>query len=200
LLCGLELIEIMLSWPNLKCYVDWKWCDRKLSQPIWSIMWIRTDDRGWCNDLIWGALWTTADCELMLSWINLKCYVDWKGCDRKISRPIWRNLRIKSEDLGWCHDLIWGGMWIGIDDIWCCLNQIYIFLCVLERKRQELSRSIWNSMLVRTYDTRWCLDLNWGALLLLEQMRKMLSLCKLKCYVDWKGCDKKISWQIWSKM
>jgi hypothetical protein len=154
----------MLSCLNLKCSVDWKWCDRKLSRPIWNNMWIRTDDIIWCHDLIWGALWTAADCEIMLSWLNLKCYVDWKGCDRKLSRLIWRNLRNNTDDIGWCHDLIWGDMWIWTDDIWCCLNQIYILLCVLERMWQEFSRQVWSSMWVRTSDTGWCLDLIWGAL------------------------------------
>jgi hypothetical protein len=37
-----------------KCYVYWKLCDRYLSRPIWSIMWIITDERGRCHVLIWG--------------------------------------------------------------------------------------------------------------------------------------------------
>jgi hypothetical protein len=28
----------------------------EISRPIWSTMWIRTDDKGWCHDLNWGAL------------------------------------------------------------------------------------------------------------------------------------------------
>jgi hypothetical protein len=67
--------------------VDWILCDRKLSRPIWSTMWIISDDRGWCHDLILGALWIGADFEIMLSWHNLKCYEDWKGSARKIPRP-----------------------------------------------------------------------------------------------------------------
>jgi hypothetical protein len=34
--------------------VDWKWCDWKLSRSIWSKILIRTDDIGWCHDLILG--------------------------------------------------------------------------------------------------------------------------------------------------
>jgi hypothetical protein len=49
--------DIMLLWPNLKCYVDWNICDTKRSRKIWSIMWNRREDRGWCHDLIWCALW-----------------------------------------------------------------------------------------------------------------------------------------------
>jgi hypothetical protein len=30
----------MLCWPNISSYVDWKWCDSKLSRPYWSAMWI----------------------------------------------------------------------------------------------------------------------------------------------------------------
>jgi hypothetical protein len=122
--------EIMLSWPDVKCYMDWKGCDRKLSRPIWCNMRIRTVDRGWCYDLIWGAIWTAADCEIMLSWLSLKCYVDWKGCDIKISRSIGWHLRVSTDDIGWCNDLIWGDMWIGIYSIWCCLDQIYIGMCI----------------------------------------------------------------------
>jgi hypothetical protein len=31
------------------------------SRPILSTMWIRTDDRGWCNDVIWGDMWIGTD-------------------------------------------------------------------------------------------------------------------------------------------
>jgi hypothetical protein len=67
----------MLSWPNWKCYVDWKGCDRKLSRQICITMLIRTDDREWCHDLIRGALW------------------------------------IGLEERECCHDLIWTDIWIG---------------------------------------------------------------------------------------
>jgi hypothetical protein len=36
--------------------VDWKGCDSNLSRPIWCTMWIRTDDKGWHHDLIWGDI------------------------------------------------------------------------------------------------------------------------------------------------
>jgi hypothetical protein len=45
--------------------------------------------------------------------------VDWKICDRKHSRPIWSTMWIRSDDIGWCYDLISGNMWIGTDDIGC---------------------------------------------------------------------------------
>jgi hypothetical protein len=121
-----ENCEIMLSWLNLKCCVDWNACDRKLSWTIWCTMLIRTDDRRWGYDLIWGAVWIGADSLIMLSWPNLKCYVNWKGCNRKLSQQIWNNLWIITDDRGWCHDVIWVDMWIGTDDIGCCLDQIYI--------------------------------------------------------------------------
>jgi hypothetical protein len=75
-------------------------------------------------------LWNPAGCEIMLSWLNMKCYVDWIGCDRKISRPIGWNVRISTDVIGWCHDLIWGDMSIVTDGIWCCLDQIYIAMCI----------------------------------------------------------------------
>jgi hypothetical protein len=33
---------------------------------------------------------------------------------------------IRTDDRGWCHDLICGDLWIGTDDIGCCLDQMYI--------------------------------------------------------------------------
>jgi hypothetical protein len=36
-------------------------CGRKLSRPIWGTIWNRTDDRGWCHDLIWVALLIVTD-------------------------------------------------------------------------------------------------------------------------------------------
>jgi hypothetical protein len=56
----------------------------------------------------------------------MKCYVDWKGCDRKISRPIWSTMWIRADDRGWCHDLIWGDIKIGTDFKWCCLDKIKV--------------------------------------------------------------------------
>jgi hypothetical protein len=37
---------------------------------------------------------------------------------------------IRTDDRGWCRDLIWGDIWIGSDDIGCCLDQIYIAMCI----------------------------------------------------------------------
>jgi hypothetical protein len=68
-------------------------CDRKLSRPIWSSMWISSDDRGWCHDLNWGELWNGTDVkecshdlirtDMFIGkmwheafWKNLKDYVD----------------------------------------------------------------------------------------------------------------------------
>jgi hypothetical protein len=54
-------------------------------------MWIGTDDIGCCHD-------------------QFKYYVDWKRCDRKVSRPIWSTIWIWKDDKWWCDDLIWGAM------------------------------------------------------------------------------------------
>jgi hypothetical protein len=105
----------MLSWPNRKCYVDWKGCYRKHSRTIWSNMWYSSDDRGSCHDLVCGVLWIGADSKIMLSWPNLKCYEDWNGSDRKIPRPYASNMWIRTDDRGWCQDLIWCAIWIGTD-------------------------------------------------------------------------------------
>jgi hypothetical protein len=120
----------MMSRPFLKCYVDWNGCYRKLSRTIWRTMWIRSDDRGLCHDLIWGALWNWTDSEIKLSWPNLKCYLDLKIIYRKHSRPIWSTMWIRSGDRGWSHDLIWGHIWIWTDDTGCCLDQIYIAMWI----------------------------------------------------------------------
>jgi hypothetical protein len=48
----------------MKCYEDWKWCDRKLSFQNLSNVWIRTDDRGLGHNLIWGDMWIGTDYEL----------------------------------------------------------------------------------------------------------------------------------------
>jgi hypothetical protein len=85
--------EIKLSWHNLKCYLDLNLSYRKHLRPIWSSMWNRSGDRGWCHDLIWGHIWMWTDdtgCCLdqiyIAMWIgtdvwgsihaNLKYYVD----------------------------------------------------------------------------------------------------------------------------
>jgi hypothetical protein len=130
--CSVDLNawELILPWPNIKCFVDWKWCYRKTSRQIWSTLWNRTNGRGWCHDVILGAFLIGADSDIMLSWLNLKWYLDWNGCDRKFSRTIWSNFRIRKVDGWWCPDLIWGDIWIGTDDIGCCLDQIYIAMCI----------------------------------------------------------------------
>jgi hypothetical protein len=60
----------------------------------------------------------------MLSCSNLKFYVDFKWCERKLSQPIWSTMWIWSDVGDWCHDQIWGDMWIGTDDNGCCTDQI----------------------------------------------------------------------------
>jgi hypothetical protein len=93
-------------------------------------MWFRSDDRGWCHELILGTFWIGGDSEIMLLWLNLKSYVVWKCCGKKVSRPIWSTLWNKTDDRDWWHDLIFGDMWIGTDAIGCCLDQIYITMCI----------------------------------------------------------------------
>jgi hypothetical protein len=40
---GTDDIDAVMT--DLKCYVDWKGCDRKLSRPILCTMLVRSDDR-----------------------------------------------------------------------------------------------------------------------------------------------------------
>jgi hypothetical protein len=75
-------------------------------------------------------------CEGMLTWHNLKWYLDRKGCERMPSRPNWSSTWIRKGDKWWCHDLIWGDMWIGTEDIGCCHEHIYV-LCGLEKIWQD---------------------------------------------------------------
>jgi hypothetical protein len=51
-------------------------------------MWIRSDDRRRCHDVILSDFWIGTDFEIMLSLPDMKCYVDWKIIDRKLSRQI----------------------------------------------------------------------------------------------------------------
>jgi hypothetical protein len=73
-------------------------------------MWFRSDDRGWYHELILGVIWIGAVSEIMHLWTNLKCYVDWKWCGRKFSRPIWSTVWNRSDDRECYHDLILGDM------------------------------------------------------------------------------------------
>jgi hypothetical protein len=161
----------MLFWPNRKCYLDWRGCHRKLSRKIWSNMWIRTDDRGWYLDLIWDALWIGTDSLIMLSLHKLKCYVDWNGCDRKLSRPIWSTMWIRTEDRGWCHDLIWGVMSLEQLRTYAVMNKFEV-LSGLEGCGRKISRPIWSTIWNSTDDRGWCLDLIWGALWIGTDMKE----------------------------
>jgi hypothetical protein len=55
--------------------------------------------------------------------------LDWKLCDRIFSRPIWSSIWIRSDDWGWCHDLICGDIWIGTEDIGWSHDQIRSAIC-----------------------------------------------------------------------
>jgi hypothetical protein len=70
-------------------------------------MWIRTGDRGRSHDLFLSVIWRGT----VNMWCCLDqtlCYVDWKVCDRNLSRPIWSNMWNITDDRRRCHDLIWG--------------------------------------------------------------------------------------------
>jgi hypothetical protein len=38
-----------------------------------------------------------------------------------ILSTLWNSIDYRA----WCHDPIWGDMWIWTDDVWCSLHQIY---------------------------------------------------------------------------
>jgi hypothetical protein len=106
----------------------------------------------------------------MMYWPNLKWYVDWKGCDRKLSRPISENMWIRTNDIGWCHDLIWGDMWIGTDDKECNLTK-YKLMCGLEMTWQEVFKT---NLKYYVEWNRWYI---------------MMSSPKLKCSVECNRCE-----------
>jgi hypothetical protein len=110
----LEQCERMLSWHNLKSYVDWKGCDRNLSPTIWSKLWIRTDDKGWCYDLIWKDICIEID-DINGVMAKFKMLCGFKRILKEVSRPNLSRMWISSDDMGWCHDLIWDALWIGTD-------------------------------------------------------------------------------------
>jgi hypothetical protein len=66
----------------------------------------------------------------MLSWLNWKCLVDWKGYDKKLSRQIWSTMLIRRDDSGWCHDQIWDALWIGTYETECCHDLTCRFMCI----------------------------------------------------------------------
>jgi hypothetical protein len=150
----------MLSWTILKCYVDWKGCDRKYSGIIWSSMWIRTDDRGWCHELIWRDTWIgTHDKGCCLVQIKMLCglYRMW----HEVLRPMRSNIWIRTEETGWCLALIWG------DFEWkCCecMLSLHYLKCYMDWNGcgRTLSRPIWSTMWNKTDCRGWCLDLIWG--------------------------------------
>jgi hypothetical protein len=66
----------------------------------------------------------------MLSWPNIMYKFDWNLCETRLSRQIWCNMRIRTDDRGWCHDLIWADILKGTDEIWCGFNQITIAISI----------------------------------------------------------------------
>jgi hypothetical protein len=65
---------------------------------------------------------------------------------------------IRKDDRGGCHDQIWSDIWIGTDDIGCCIDQIKccedLVLCY-----RKHSWKIWSNMGIRTLDREWCHEL-----------------------------------------
>jgi hypothetical protein len=71
---------------------------------------------------------------------------------------------IRSDDAGWCNDLLWHSIWIRTDVKGCCLDQITV-LSGLNSMWQEVSWTIWSTIWIRKKnDTGWSLDLIWCAL------------------------------------
>jgi hypothetical protein len=91
--------------------VDWKGCDRKLSRLIWSSIYIRRYDWGWCHEIIWRDTWRgTHDRGCCL--VKLKVLYGLDSMWKEVWRPIWSNIWIRTDDTGWCLDLILSGFWM----------------------------------------------------------------------------------------
>jgi hypothetical protein len=110
----------MLSLPNSRCSVDWKKCDWKISRPISGNMWIVSDVKWCCHDLICGdmcigKIWIEDiktnirffvdwhRWKRMMSWRNLSCYIDWNRWYGMLS---WPNLKSYIHSKG-CDRKIW---------------------------------------------------------------------------------------------
>jgi hypothetical protein len=73
-------------------------------------MWIRTDDWGWCHDLIWHDNWIGTDVKGCGVDQNTVLY-GWDSLWQEVSLQIWSNIWIRTDDTGWCLDLIWCALW-----------------------------------------------------------------------------------------
>jgi hypothetical protein len=105
----------IMPWTILKCSVDWKGCDRIRSRIIWTTMRINTDVRGWCLDIIWRDTWIGKhDKGSCLIQNKVLCQLD--SMWQEVSRPIWSNIWIRTDDTWWCLDLIWGAIWM--ENLW----------------------------------------------------------------------------------
>jgi hypothetical protein len=112
---------IMMSWPNLRCYIDWNSWLGCCNDLIWRATLIRKDVTEWFDDqLEWIFDWNS--CETMLVWPNLRCYVDfermwkedfttnlrynvdWNRCERMLS---WPYLSLYVEKNRWYGTLSW---------------------------------------------------------------------------------------------
>jgi hypothetical protein len=135
--CSVNWIKCdrMLSWSNLKCYVDWNICDSMLSRTIWSNMWIWTGDKGWCHDLIWRDTWIGAH-DKGCCLVQFKVLYELDSMWQEVTRPIWNNIWIRTDDTWWCLDLIWGALWM--KKLWMyAVLTLYEVLCGLERMWHE---------------------------------------------------------------
>jgi hypothetical protein len=81
-----------------------------------EIIWLSTDDKEWCHDIIWHNIWIGTDVkECCLEQITVLCGLD--SMWQEVSCLIWRIIWIRTDDRGWWRDLIWCALWIGSDVI-----------------------------------------------------------------------------------
>jgi hypothetical protein len=146
----------------------------------------------------------------MLSWTTLKGYIDSKGCDRNIWRPVGVNM--------WLEHL-WNDAVMNLIEVLCGLKRMwkevfttslrYYVDCIRNELRQwwpnlrwyvywniyewKISRPIWGTMLIVTDDRGYCHDLVWSVTMIRKDVtERFYDQLLWKC--DWKCCETTRSW------
>jgi hypothetical protein len=117
----------------LLCGLERMW--EEVSRPIWSTMWIRTDDTWWCLT-------------------KFEVHTDWNRCGRMLSRPKLKCYVDKTGDSRWCLEQIWLDISLGTDVIFAVLTklQCYVNFIVCDRKFHDQFEVIFGLEQMIQYD------------------------------------------------
>jgi hypothetical protein len=160
-----------------------------------SIVWIRTDDRGLCHNLIWGDMWIGTDYKL--------CCHDQRDRAMWIGKDGIRNIHDKFE-IKYALQQIWkyADMRCYVDWIRCEIMLLWPYgMCYMDLKGcdRDFSRQIWSSIWIKSDELESNHDLILGDILI----RKCVIWCcldQINWYVDSNVCDRKHSRPIWCIM